>query len=388
VTFHGALAGLIGETATADFLDYVWGRDIAYYRGPLPLGENSWLTLDAFEAALATLNRAPEGWLHLARDGLSAVPPSFTDSEGLLDMVRLGAALAAGHTLYLTKAERIIPSLARVCAELADQLIGNCVLLRSKINAHVFLTPPGSQGFAPHRDEHASFILQMQGTKDWTIYAPQREAAEGPRPGAIIADSLLDHRRIEVTLKAGDVLYMPEWWPHEARSTDTHSLHVTIRIFPMRWSDLLQQLSSTRSLARSVPRAAAATSGALAAALRDVLNEPGLLDEFSVPPPPKQPASRTGLFREVLTLHQLTLDTLLRRTDGLACEAREQSGSAELSYPGGAIRGPSEFLPVFQFVARTERFYPREFPDIAAHYDRLELAQRIVNGGLMRVGAR
>src|SRR5262249_37541399 len=198
------------------------------------------LTLDGFEATLASLNRAHEGWLHIAAHGVHALPPGFVDADGFLDMDRVAAALNAGYTLYLTKAERLIPPLARLCSSLADELAGHGLGLRSKINAHVFFTPPHSQGFAPHRDEHASFILQMDGAKDWTIYAPTADADRDQvfRAGAVEREVLRRHRPIEVRLEPGDVLYIPEWWPHEARANSTYSLHVTVRLFPLRWVDL------------------------------------------------------------------------------------------------------------------------------------------------------
>lgn len=37
---------------------------------------------------------------------------------------------------------------------------------------NVYLTPPGSQGFAPHYDDIEAFVLQLEGRKHWKLYAP------------------------------------------------------------------------------------------------------------------------------------------------------------------------------------------------------------------------
>lgn len=41
------------------------------------------------------------------------------------------------------------------------------------VGANVYLTPPGSQGFAPHFDDIEAFVLQLEGRKHWKLYAPK-----------------------------------------------------------------------------------------------------------------------------------------------------------------------------------------------------------------------
>lgn len=36
-----------------------------------------------------------------------------------------------------------------------------------------YLTPPGTQGFAPHYDDIEAFILQLEGRKHWRLYSPR-----------------------------------------------------------------------------------------------------------------------------------------------------------------------------------------------------------------------
>ncbi|XP_071515626.1 bifunctional lysine-specific demethylase and histidyl-hydroxylase NO66-like isoform X1 [Panulirus ornatus] len=39
--------------------------------------------------------------------------------------------------------------------------------------ANVYLTPPDTQGFAPHWDDIEAFILQLEGKKRWRVYKPR-----------------------------------------------------------------------------------------------------------------------------------------------------------------------------------------------------------------------
>lgn len=43
----------------------------------------------------------------------------------------------------------------------------------SMVGANVYLTPPGSQGFAPHYDDIEAFVLQLEGRKHWRLYHPK-----------------------------------------------------------------------------------------------------------------------------------------------------------------------------------------------------------------------
>lgn len=41
------------------------------------------------------------------------------------------------------------------------------------VGSNLYLTPPNSQGFAPHYDDIEAFVLQIQGCKYWRVYRPR-----------------------------------------------------------------------------------------------------------------------------------------------------------------------------------------------------------------------
>lgn len=98
------------------------------------------------------------------------------------------------------------------------------------VGSNVYLTPPGSQGFAPHYDDIDAFILQIDGKKHWKVYTPPtswevlaRESSED------YDESELDDPIFEVELGPGDLLYLPRGVVHQAHClADTHSLHLTV----------------------------------------------------------------------------------------------------------------------------------------------------------------
>jgi len=44
-----------------------------------------------------------------------------------------------------------------------------------------YLTPPGTQGFAPHYDDIEAFVLQLEGKKHWSLYSPKSPEETLPR---------------------------------------------------------------------------------------------------------------------------------------------------------------------------------------------------------------
>ena len=100
------------------------------------------------------------------------------------------------------------------------------------VQANAYRTPASAQGFAVHHDTHDVFVLQVCGHKRWRIYEPVVEAPlKDQRWSAADADAVGEPLH-DITLRAGDTLYIPRGWPHEAASADEASLHITVGLHP------------------------------------------------------------------------------------------------------------------------------------------------------------
>jgi ribosomal protein L16 Arg81 hydroxylase len=394
-----SLADLVRPLDVERFLAEVWDQRPWHGVGTVgrPAAEQL-LSLSMLERIIATLYRPEDGWLQLARIGRRALPPRMVGEDGLISLPDLYGAFARGETLYLTKAERLAPSLMQLCRTMEIQLLGLGLALRQPINAHVFLTPPGSQGFPAHRDEHASLVVQVEGSKRWLVYDRSTERAASSaaplRPGTVDPGAL----GAEVSsfpLEVGDVLYVPEGWAHEAVAQDSHSLHVTFRIFSLRWSDVLNALSSRHAgLAAPLPRHALADVPALTHSLASLIDDhrfraplapllQQLAREHAVP---GRVLPEDGL-RQVLLAGTLNLDTPLVRRAGVSCHVFMDDEKVGIAFPGGAIRAPAIMAQVFRYVAATPRLRARDLPPLqpAGCYDRLDVARQLVRDGLLRI---
>lgn len=115
----------------------------------------------------------------------------------------------------------------------------------SMVGANIYLTPPGTQGFAPHYDDIEAFVIQLEGKKHWRVYNPRTENEVLP----VFSSPNFNQKEIgmpimEVVLEAGDLLYFPRGFIHQGDCLpDAHSLHITVSSYQKNsWGDLLMKL--------------------------------------------------------------------------------------------------------------------------------------------------
>uniref|UniRef100_A0A1B6GDQ5 Bifunctional lysine-specific demethylase and histidyl-hydroxylase n=1 Tax=Cuerna arida TaxID=1464854 RepID=A0A1B6GDQ5_9HEMI len=123
------------------------------------------------------------------------------------------------------------------------------------VGANVYLTPPNSQGFAPHYDDIEAFVLQIEGKKHWKVYPPRNEQETLPRfSSPNFSQEEIGEPILDVTLEPGDLLYFPRGYIHQASTVEgEHSLHITLSAYQKTaWVDLLE-----KALPLALKRAAA-----------------------------------------------------------------------------------------------------------------------------------
>ncbi|XP_071019368.1 ribosomal oxygenase 1-like isoform X1 [Oncorhynchus clarkii lewisi] len=115
----------------------------------------------------------------------------------------------------------------------------------SMAGANMYLTPPGTQGFAPHYDDIEAFVVQLEGKKHWRVYNPRSENEVLP----VVSSPNFSHSEIgkpilEAVLEAGDLLYFPRGFIHQGDClSDAHSLHITVSSYQRNsWGNLLAKV--------------------------------------------------------------------------------------------------------------------------------------------------
>ncbi|XP_033241489.1 bifunctional lysine-specific demethylase and histidyl-hydroxylase NO66 isoform X2 [Drosophila pseudoobscura] len=140
-----------------------------------------------------------------------------------------------GCSIRILNPSSYLVQLRQLCVKLQEFF--HCL-----VGANVYLTPPESQGFAPHYDDIEAFVLQVEGKKRWRIYAPTKELpreSSGNLSQTELGDPIMD-----IVLMPGDLLYFPRGWIHQAiTEKDSHSLHITLSAYQQQsYANLMEKL--------------------------------------------------------------------------------------------------------------------------------------------------
>ena len=172
-----------------------------------------------------------------SRNGSAAVPDDlYADEEGRIDPVGLFQLFDGGAPLVVSQFHEMHPPLARFCRGLEK-------LFLHAVQANIYLTPPGAQGFRTHFDTHDVLVLQVSGTKKWRVWGDMlmpHATRNTPWDGAVHRADPAGAR--DVLLEAGDVLFVPRGVAHDAsvQEGSEPSLHVTVGLLEPSWADALK----------------------------------------------------------------------------------------------------------------------------------------------------
>ena len=294
----GPLARLFGDVSS---FHEAWGREPLLYRGR-PNSFDGVLDLDAVDRFVTSSPRRPavrmviDGDVLPASQYCSRIRLGGQQLDDVVDVRKVVDRLCDGATLVLQSLHRTVPAVG----EFVDAL--QCDISHP-VQANAYLTPPGASGLTDHADDHDVVAVQLHGEKHWHV------------------DGVGD-----VTLGAGDVLYVPAGTRHRAAASDDTSLHLTLGIIRVTARNVIERVlrSRSESLDRPLPigyqlpsRAAALTSD-VEAAVGAVVEHMSTLDVAAVVEHEQHRQRRrpeaAGHISSMARRHRLTLDGVIRWT--------------------------------------------------------------------------
>ncbi len=326
------------------------------------------LDVDDVEDVLSLLGRRPG--FRLVADGVTLPIESYTaptrvagrvvdevaDVDRILDLVHGGA------TVVLQGLQRTWLPLAEFCAALEAEI-------SHPVQANAYLSPAGAAAFRRHVDGHAVFALQVGGRKVWSV------------------DGLGD-----VELVPGDVLYLPAGTPHEARSADTFSLHLTIGVLAVTWRQVVRRALADGALDEPLPlgfarpehatELAAAVGSALSAAreVLDGLNVPAVAEEEAGRIRRRRRTRTSGRLRAAVDLSSVREGTRLRRTT--SATVSEDADRVTIEFVDRRLSLPAFTGAALDAVARGAEFVVGALPGLDADSQTV-LARRLLREGLL-----
>jgi ribosomal protein L16 Arg81 hydroxylase len=316
-------------------------------------------------------------------DYTTDVPWSPQPFSRTADVHRVLAEFEAGATIVLQGLHYNWRPLAEFCRGL-EATLGH------PVQANAYYTPRGSQGLPVHHDTHDVFVLQVTGHKRWLVYNPvfelplreQRYKAELGAPGDPVHD---------LTLAAGDVLYLPRGWMHEALTSDADSLHITVGVNVYSWIDAVRaavdSCADDIDFRRSVP-----ADGEQPVDLLEVVRERLAAESVSRRMRSRLVRSRRavlgGQLGQLRALDHLTADTELRRRPTVIADLERGLDGAALVFEGKRISFPAQADEAVAFAATAEgTFRAGDMPGDLDEPGRLVLVRRLVREGFLLVNA-
>ncbi len=302
--------------------------------------------------------------------------PPFTRTANVM---RVLSEWEAGATIVLQALHVNWHPLAVFCRLLEDAL-------GYGVQANAYYTPRGSQGFAVHHDTHDVLVLQVAGQKRWTLYDPllelplkhQRYTRALGEPG---------DRGEQLVLRAGDTLYLPRGWLHEAETSETDSLHLTIGITAYTWADAARDALAECGSELAFRRGVDSGDATGLAGLLDEKLDPGLVERrrrrrFVQS---RRPIREDGL-SQLRALERLGIDTDVERRETVIAELEERDDEVVLLFEGREIRFPPHAAEELRacFESRGS-FRAVGLPGELDPAGRLVLVRRLVREGFLRV---
>jgi ribosomal protein L16 Arg81 hydroxylase len=392
------LSWLLGSVAVDSFVAGYWEQQPLVVRREAPDYYARLMTFDDFDALLAHAD-AIVPHVELVRNGAQVRVEDYTYINPLnpgeltrcADLLKVFALFQQGCTLVFNALDRSWPPLAPFCRALETEL-------STRVHVNAYVTPPSAQGFGLHHDTHDVLVLQIAGAKTWRIYddpvklplpSQQYRRLGRPQPGKLLQ---------EVELTAGDLLYLPRGFCHEAAAGgDDISAHLTVGLHAVTWYDVLSKALERLAQAdprfrRGLPAGFARHEGdhgserAVAAELLEVFRSVDvaadierLAQQFTQD---GRPLLR-GYLSDLRHCGALGLDSVLRPRPGVPYRIGHEGDLVTLAFHSKKLGFPDHAEPALRFVAETPAFAVAALPDCLEDDDKLEMVRHLVQEGFL-----
>jgi Cupin superfamily protein len=384
---------LIDPISPETFFKTYYEREQLLIARQQPAKYESLLSVDAIDRYLATSSPSvPDVFLVDAARELKSEDYTFSNSEppGRLDIPRVYQLFGSGATISLSQLHERLPQLAALCRAVEKTFSGH-------FQTNIYLSPPNAQGFKTHFDSHDVFVLQVAGSKVWSLHDTLIELPlhgqvfepEKHIPGPLVR---------EVTLRAGDLFYCPRGLFHSARSTDEVSLHITLGLIGKTWADVMAEAVSEACLASPTFRANLPVGFAnpgfdpaqATAKFRTLVDtfvssaEAGpIIDRIAEDFVRSRRPDLYGGLQELNDAPPITVDSKLEPRPHLIYRLREEGDNVSLLFGSTTVTLPSFASEPLSFALKGGPFVVRDLPGQLDDAGKVVLARRMIKEGLL-----
>jgi bifunctional lysine-specific demethylase and histidyl-hydroxylase NO66 len=386
-----SLAWLLQPLTVGTFINEIWGTTHYHVSRNFPQYFDSLFDGSASVDELVGLFRPDLSLVSLVRENDKKDPYVYRLAGGGFDVAGIGKDFADGYTIVLGSIERFVRTIASLSHAIEVEMN-----FTTQVNAYV--TPPESQGFVTHYDEHDVLIVQIRGSKIWHLYngadiAPHQMCRQEP----IVTDALPSPT--DVRLEAGDVLYLPRGRVHAAEATSELSVHLTVGLTAPTLLTLVTR--ALNSLSYSDDRVhtqlparylndpdARVGLGVLVRDIARTLEQPSVIAEglASLEDDLVKRGQSPPVGQSISSAVRIDGDTRMVKYQPLYSRVADTSDGVALHFAQLVIHAPPDHKDALQFLSKsTGPFRICDLPGLSAA-QQTELARTlIVNGFLVRL---
>jgi ribosomal protein L16 Arg81 hydroxylase len=378
-------ASLISPVTMPDFRANYWEKKPLVVHRNDPHYYGDLFTLRDFDRALANEPGDVETADHGKNKRPSRKDRTVGDLEAILTNLRDGGSVILNHHHHHN------PRLGLLCRILGCE-IGHLM------HAHLYLTPERGRGFPPHWDSVDAFVLQVVGSKKWTV---DRERSLFPiRPHKMPPGSpeVFRGEVISFTLNQGDIAYIPRGFMHAAECRSEASLHLTLGLVPVVVQELLDAVIKAATNRDERLRVALPLNfmhgdakGLVELAgnvLRGLAEDDRFLEavvnQFRDELIRTHPLDISGQVEDFLQHVPLARDDIVRLRPGVMFRMQATAdGSVRVNVGTRSITFPGRFGEAVEFALRTRVYAIGDITGGLADEERMLLVDRLIEEGLV-----
>ena len=375
---------LIAPLGADYFFEHHWERQPFFIKRNIPGYFDALLSLKDMDTYLGT-RTFHEADIRIVKQGKDK-PFKEYSKDGVADRHQMLNAYKDGSMLLFSHLNRHHLPLAQAIARCEAQL-------HLPFRSNVYLSPPNSQGFKLHWDTHDVLVLQISGSKTWHIYNNPLELPHEEQKKEL-QDCIEKAEKIaEVTLEAGDVLFLPRGYIHGANASTDSSLHITVGMRNLTLGDVALMAFRRASLEHLGMRKVAlhqqyqseekqAQARALIHELIDSMDLEGALDAVHSSFIGSRQPPAAGCLLGLTQQPALTHATRMRVRPAALYKMFDKTDRIDLALDGRVLPFPKGVEAAILFMDANPGFSPEQLPGL--EYDsRLILARKLQAEGLL-----
>lgn len=165
----------------------------------------------------------------------SSLSVDITGNTNRPDVTKVQKLVSKGASIILNDIEKYNSNLLMIADQLQKLTQGRC-------QGNLYFSMASHKAFGPHFDLHDVFAIHFEGEKIWNIYeniedTPINHPAFRISPEERVqrAGKLID----QITLKPGDLLYIPRGQYHDALASENGAIHVAFGLTYFKPIDLM-----------------------------------------------------------------------------------------------------------------------------------------------------